>query len=143
MGYELATDRTLFEGDSNNGMIHQVLKVCGPYPTALAVVGKFASKHFTEKGDFLLKDKDTSTVETIPMSSFSKPTPSIQQLIEESAQRRQLAAGGSSGALRHQGAIQQLADLISKLCNADPEKRIQPKGALEHGFVAKAEKVRS
>jgi len=140
--YELATDRTLFVGDSNNGMIHQVLKVCGPYPKALAVVGKFASKHFAEKGDFILKGKGNSTIEMIPMSSFAKPAPSIQKLLEESAQRRQLAAC-VSGALKHQGAIQQLADLIFKCCNADPEKRLHPKAALAHGFVAKADKVRS
>jgi len=141
--YELATDRTLFEGDSNNGMIHHLLKVCGPYPKGLAAVGKFASRHFTEKGDFLLKDKGNATIETIAMNNFAKPAPSIQKLLEESAQRRQLATGGSSGALRHQWAIQQLADLISKCCNADPEKRMQPKGALEHAFVAKGDKVKN
>merc|ERR1719456_299925 len=67
--YELATDRALFHGESNNGMIQKMLKVCGPFSKAAATTGKFASKHFNENGDFLYKDK-SGAVETLAMSTF-------------------------------------------------------------------------
>merc|ERR1719399_1659796 len=39
--FELATDRILLRGESNNGMIHAILKVCGQYPKNRAVMGRF------------------------------------------------------------------------------------------------------
>jgi serine/threonine protein kinase len=139
--YELATDRTLFRGESNNGMIHAMLKVCGAFAKPLQA-GKFASKHFSETGDFIMKDKGNASTELLPMNNFTKPARSIVQLLEESAVKRQTAEGGSAEPIKHQGSLRQLADLILKCCDIDPEKRIVPKVALTHAFVQKGEKLR-
>merc|ERR1712037_1079437 len=44
--FELATDQTLFKGATNNGMVYEMLRVCGGFPKAYATSGEFAKKHF-------------------------------------------------------------------------------------------------
>jgi len=144
--YEIATDRTLFRGDSNNGMIHAMLQVCGPAVKTLATSGKFASKHFTESGDFMLKDKGNSSMETLAMSTFEKPSPSVRQMLEEALAKQPVEPGLSAEAkaradARAKGSMQQLADLICKCCALDPAKRATPKDALAHPFAQKAAKA--
>merc|ERR1712072_791092 len=93
--YELATDRALFRGESNNGMIHAMLRVCGPFPKSRVTIGKFASRHFNTNGDFLVQDKAEGSVDSaLPMSTFVKPSPTILQLLEEAAAKHPEAAGG-------------------------------------------------
>jgi len=136
--YELATDHALFRGESNNGMIHAMLKVCGPFSKTLATSGKFASKHFSESGDFVLKDKANDSSETFAMSTFATPSPSVLKLIEEGgAKRAALEPGGLDKA---KAPMKLLADLVSKCCLLDPAERAAPKSALAHPFFQKAER---
>ncbi|CAK9032043.1 Serine/threonine-protein kinase PRP4 homolog (PRP4 pre-mRNA-processing factor 4 homolog) (Pre-mRNA protein kinase) [Durusdinium trenchii] len=51
--FELATDTVLFQGENNNEMLYEMMRVCGPFPLALVLSGHFSIKHFGANGDFL------------------------------------------------------------------------------------------
>lgn len=135
--FELATDKALFRGDTNNGMVHSMLKVCGPFSGSVATSGKFASKHFTESGELKLVSKGSSSTETVPMSTFATPKRTVLQLLEEGTAKRAAMEGSAKASLKH------MADLISKCCLLDPAQRATPKVALAHDFFRKADKPES
>ena len=64
--YELATDNRLFEAESNNGMLHEMLKVLGgwSFPKAYVTSGAYALKHFLHATN----PTDGVTLRTSPMT---------------------------------------------------------------------------
>lgn len=132
--FELATDRTLFRGGDNNGMMHEMLKVCGLFPNNLATSGKFASKHFNADSGFKVCGKGSSEgeQEVIPARYFPRNPQSVLQLLDESVKKPDAE---SAEAAWHKSALRQLADLISKCIQLDPSERITPKVAVTHPFV--------
>lgn len=134
--YELATERILFQGESNNAMIHMMLKVFGPLPKNRVTFGKFAPRHFNADGDFLITGgADGAVFSTLPINTFAKPSFMILQLLEEAAAKHPEAAGRISVATK--SSLRQLADLIMQCCKMDPVQRFQPTQALKHAFVQK------
>lgn len=128
--FELATDKTLFKGETNNGMIHEMLKICGEFPKKLAVSGKFASKHFTVTGDFKWRNRDSGKEETIPMSQFPKPKQPVYDHLNEALKKPE----DKEASARHEATLASLADLISRCLHFDPSERITPSDALAHAF---------
>lgn len=130
--FELATSRRLFAEKTNNGMLHEMLKVCGAFPKHLSTDGTCAAKHFNASGDFRLKDKHLPLGEfVLPMSQFIKPKRPVLQLLRDAAKERP-AFGGDAGA--GESALQRLADLLVRCLAPDPTARLTPERALGHGF---------
>jgi len=132
--FELATDRMIFRGDSNSGMLHEMLKVCGAFPRNLATTGKFASKHFTADGDFKHCPKGSAegSEEVIPAGRFPRNPQTLLQLLDDAVRKPDAE---SAEAAWHKSALRHLADLIGKCIQLDPVERITPKAALTHAFI--------
>jgi len=135
--FELATGRIVFQGKTNNDMIHEMLKVGGAFPKRFATSGDFASRHFTKEGDF--KCQDGVVEATIPMAKFPKPSQPpqpFQSLLEEHI--REPPAGSDAG--RHQVRLQRFADLLARCVVPVPAERLTPETALAHAFLKKVTK---
>jgi len=133
--FELATGRILLQGRSNNDMIHESLKVCGPFPRRFATSGDFASRHFRADGSFRCVEQngngESAEVHT-PMSSFTREAPPqpLLRLLEDHI--KDAPPGSDEG--RHQSRLRRLADLVSRLLVPVPAERWTPEAALEHAF---------
>jgi len=133
--FELATGHIVFQGRTNNDMIHEMLKVNGAFPKRFATSGEFASRHFTSDGDFKCQEPGNGSPEAaIPMSKFPKPPQPPQpfrQMLEERI--KETPAGSDAG--RHQARLQRLADLLSRCVVPVPAERLKPDKALAHAFL--------
>eukprot|EP00913_Durusdinium_trenchii_P025856 g24265.t1 len=80
--FELATDTVLFQGENNNEMLYEMMRVCGPFPLALVLSGHFSIKHFGANGDFLNAKGDvaidSSNPRVRPLESFDPPARPLQ-----------------------------------------------------------------
>lgn len=130
--YELATGRILFTGKSNNGMVYEMLKVCGAFSKRLATTGDFAAKHFSAEGDFRLKEPTGEKL--LPAGHFKKPPNAIPVLLADLAKR---VPQGTDSNL-HQVQVKLFGDLISKCVVPDPAERSTPEQVLVHRFLLKA-----
>lgn len=132
--FELATGQILFEGKSNNDMVHEMLKVCGAFPLQFATSGDYASRYFTAQGDFRHQDLDAGTPEAIrPMANFPKPgqpPQPFQHLLEEHI--KVPLPGSDEG--RHQARLRRLADLLARCVAPVPAERMLPEAVLGHRF---------
>merc|ERR1719433_2471877 len=83
--FQLAAGYILFEGDSNNGMLYEFLKVCGAFPRAFMLTGRQAAKHFSPDGYFLSATGDGSEASAnpppIPVASFEPPPRPLHGLL--------------------------------------------------------------
>eukprot|EP00913_Durusdinium_trenchii_P018920 g17778.t1 len=82
--FELADGRVLFAESSNNTMLYDMLKTCGPFKKAFATVGKNSLKHFSIEGDFKRRKTDGNE-QLLPMRRFAKPAkpPLLSRLREK------------------------------------------------------------
>jgi serine/threonine-protein kinase PRP4 len=129
--YELATGKSLFVGEHNNAMIHEYLKLWGPFSKHFATVGHFASKHFKEENcDFLNANGDflvgTTNPAVLPMSHFEPPPRSLKVGIDAIAKPSGLEPK------RFEALKGFLATLIRKCCMVDPAERATPEEALRN-----------
>lgn len=142
--YQLATGRILFCGDTNNGMVHEMMKVCGPFSDEMLLLGQFASKHFLPTRDFMLVTGDpkldplakgAAKRSKVLRQSFDPPQRPVQALLAEEACLQQPEAGISPA--RHNNLVRLLADLLGGILVLDPGWRPTPDVALAHGFFQK------
>lgn len=135
--FELAVDSVLFRAGSNNAMLHEMLKVCGPFELSFSRSGVFSSKHFKDNGDFLNASADFSVKSTsppvIPMAAFSSPPRSLPRLLEEALKEPPKGVPGP----RHQGLVAHFVDLLAKGLTPNPLDRATPQSALGHKFFEK------
>jgi len=135
--FQLATDHVLFQGETNNDMLHAILKVCGPFPQVFATSGRSASTHFNDSGDFLIARGDVAVhgtgPRTIPMANFSQPSQPVAVLLEE--RLREPPRGVTR--VRHEGLVHHLTDLLLRCLVVDPADRATPELALAHRFFQK------
>lgn len=131
--YEIASGRVLFERRTNNGMIHEMLKVCGAFPKSFATAGHVSSKHFTADGSFklLAQESATGTEALLTMSDFPRPEPPITGKLEKALQA---GAEGSVLSARQQGVVKHLGLLIARCLFPVPAGRLTPESALEQRF---------
>jgi serine/threonine-protein kinase PRP4 len=122
--YELFTGRILFPGKTNNEMLKLMMDAKGPFPKKMVKKAEFAFKHF--EGDtnlsFALLEEDPVTKRPV-RRLISNPTVKKDfgaLLAGQSPDRRKLA---------------QLIDLLERMMQLDPDKRITPKEALRHPFI--------
>ncbi|CAJ1418136.1 unnamed protein product [Effrenium voratum] len=127
--YELSTGKILFTGKTNNQMMSKMITVMGKFPERMRTVGEFARKHFNQNGDFMSQDPDSIT--GLPdVIQLSKPTRTVLNLLQ--AELKHPNAGVERK--DHEKWVVQLAELVSKCCQLDPEDRIKPAEALELSF---------
>lgn len=135
--FELATDQVLFKGETNNEMLLEMMKVCGPFPLALVLTGQFSLKHFGANGDFLNAKGDvainSANPRVRPLESFAPPLRPLQVLLQESL--REPPKGVTEN--RHKGMVQNLSDFLSRGLQADAAQRPTPEVALTHKVFQK------
>lgn len=130
--FEIATGRTLFRGETNSGMLHEMLKVCGGFPKKMASTGEFVSKYFDSAGDFRIKAGEDAVV---PMSQFHQKHKPMLTLLETALKESGAPRGVDAG--RYEATVRHLADLLAKCLMPDPSERITPEDALAHAFFKK------
>ncbi|CAK8999631.1 unnamed protein product [Durusdinium trenchii] len=118
--FELADGRVLFAESSNNTMLYDMLKTCGPFKKAFATVGKNSLKHFSIEGDFKRRKTDGNE-QLLPMRRFAKPAkpPLLSRLREKLEDVR----------------LDHFAGLLSKCLVPEPAQRLAPEDALQHDFL--------
>jgi len=133
--YELTTGKLLFTGKTNNGMLKQMLEVCGEMKQKMATSGNFSSKHFTSAGAFVFKDPESITGqdEVCPMKQFAKPSRPIFKDVE----RILKDPPPNADAKTQERLYPRVADLVSKCVCLDPAERFTPDLALKHDFYRK------
>merc|ERR1712232_1628 len=135
MLFELVTGKILLTGKTNNGMLHEMLEVCGQFSQRMATSGSFASKHFNKSGDFLAQDpqKPNGKPAVIPMKKFLKPSrpvlPYVEKVLKDPPPNADVAT--------QKKLIPRVADLVTKCMRPDPSERFTPDHALAHTFYKK------
>jgi len=135
--YELATGKSMFSGETNNEMMHQMLKELGAIPQKFATGGEFSSKHFNKGGDFLNANGDyaidSKNPAVVPMTTFQLAERPIPKLLE--ANLPPPPAGADP--LRHQGLVRHFGDLLEQCLVMTPAQRLMPEAVLSLRFFEK------
>lgn len=133
--YELGTGKILLTGKTNNGMLQQMLEVCGAVPKRMALGGNFSSKHFNPDGDFLYRDPDSITglPELVSMRKFANPLRPVQRMFEKVLKEPPPNADTKT----QERLLPRLSDLVAKCLRMDPADRFTPEGAIAHNFHKK------
>lgn len=131
--FELATGTTFFVGEHNNAMLHEFLKVFGPFSKHFATLGHFAYKHFKEENCDFLNAKGhylvgTTNPAVIPMSHFEPPIRGLRDLIDKIPKPSGLQPERFDALKMH------LCTLLRKCCAIDPVDRATPEEALQLKF---------
>jgi serine/threonine-protein kinase PRP4 len=124
--YELFTGNVAFPGRSNNHMLKLMLELKGPVPKKLLRRALFKDNHYDVTDTFSVIEEDPVTKK------------SIRRLIRDAKPSRDLAkifTRDSDMSDAEKKKALQLADLLDKMFNMDPEKRITAAEALQHPFV--------
>ena len=125
--YELYTGSIAFQGRSNNEMMKLFIEMKGPVPRKLLRKAAFRENHYDHEGVFSLIEDDPVTHRQIRrLIRDAKPTRDLAA---------RLAAHDKNLADAERRKVSQLADLLDKMFNFDPEKRITVSQALAHPFI--------
>merc|ERR1711972_219674 len=141
--FQMATDQFLFIPQTNNEMLHEMLKIFGPFPSAMTTTGSYAQAHFDSAGNFILRQTQNIAsktasehhpiVKTVPMESFSSPP----RPISESLKILLFNTPTNVPQERHEHLVNHFGDLLSCCSMIDPKCRASPEDALKHRFFAK------
>lgn len=139
--FQIATDHILFEGESNNLMVQEMLKVCGPFSRDVATAGRYCLRHFDATGDsFMLtgcrdgNEPELSKAQKIKNASFNPPQRSLQGLLEAFITEPTKDVEET----RHEFIVRHLSDLLRSCLEPDQKIRFTPEAALKHRFFQKS-----
>lgn len=130
--FELFTGQVLFPGSDNNHMLHIIQQVVGRFPNKLVKRHLREAPlhdielHFGDDFRFIFLEPDPVTNAVVPRPTVvpQKPVNPIRD--------RLAATQASTESLKKVRAFQ---DLLERMLNPDPAKRIEVTGALAHPFV--------
>eukprot|EP00434_Breviolum_minutum_P023146 symbB.v1.2.020421.t1/scaffold1653.1/size107518/2 len=122
--FELADGGVLFIEDSNNKMLYDMLKTCGPFKKAMATEGKNAMKHFNSEGDFRRQRADAGNEQLLPMRRFAKPLTPLLGRLQQKLQDVKL---------------KEFVHLLKGCLVPEPSERLAPEDALQHHFLRTSE----
>ena len=128
--YELATGKILLPGRTNNHMLLLMQELRGRFTAKQLRKSQFGEQHFDETNAFLSVETDKSTGQNLVRKvMLHKPTLDL---------RSRLLPGSTTKQLRPSElkVMNQFVDLLERCLELDPAKRIKPKDALEHPFLA-------
>lgn len=128
--YELFTGRILFPGHTNNEMLKLMMEVKGAFTKKMLRKGAFVEKHFEND-----QNMSFASMEDDPITK-TKVRRLIANPVAKSSFSQLLQRGGGDQA--DKVLVGQLADLLDRMMNLEPEKRIDPDAALKHPFVRDA-----
>ncbi|SNX85584.1 related to mRNA splicing-associated serine-threonine protein kinase [Melanopsichium pennsylvanicum] len=132
--YEVATGKILFPGRTNNHMLLLMQELRGRFTSKQIRKSQFGEQHFDDANVFLSMEPDKNTGQNIVRRvALQKPTSDL---------RSRLLPGDAAKKLRVDEArtMNHLIDLLERCLELDPAKRIKPKEALEHAFLAHMQK---
>ncbi|PWN97720.1 kinase-like protein, partial [Tilletiopsis washingtonensis] len=129
--YELATGKILFPGRTNNQMLLLIQELRGKFTTKQIRKGRFSEQHFDETNTFLSleKDKSTGAQDVIRKVALQKPVADLRARLLPGNTVKRL----SDDELR---LMTHFIDLLARALDLDPTKRLTPKEALAHPFLA-------
>lgn len=129
--YELYTGKILFPGRSNNHLLLLIMELKGRFNSKSLKKAKFYDVHFDEEnGNFLSVEKNKLTGADVIKSINvpSKPSQTLQARLMPNHVTKKM----QDSDVKLLGAF---VDLLEKILNLEPTKRISPKEALNHPFI--------
>ncbi|SPC67428.1 related to mRNA splicing-associated serine-threonine protein kinase [Ustilago sp. UG-2017b] len=128
--YELATGKILFPGRTNNHMLLLMQELRGRFTTKQIRKSQFGEQHFDDANAFLSMEQDKNTGQSVVRRvNLHKPTSSLRTRLLPGDTAKQLKASEVK-------TMNHFIDLLERCLELDPAKRIKPKEALEHPFLA-------
>ena len=130
--FEIYTGKLLFTGDNDNEMLKQMMILKGPISAKILRKGAFVSEHFDLRTNrFISVEKDRVTmqdyVKYINMGTIERAGVGQRLGIGKNETNRDLL---------------QFRDLMERVLNLDPDRRLSPEDALRHGFFHSARKLK-
>ncbi|GAC93125.1 hypothetical protein PHSY_000687 [Pseudozyma hubeiensis SY62] len=128
--YELATGKILFPGRTNNQMLLLMQEVRGRFTTKQIRKSQFGEQHFDDANAFLSMEPDKSTGSNVVRRvMLQKPRSDLRSRLLPADAVKHLKADEVK-------MTNHFIDLLERCLELDPAKRIKPKEALEHAFLA-------
>jgi len=126
--YEIFTSEILYPGKTNNDMLRYHMEYNGNFPKRMIKKGKFKDQHFDGDQVFLqVKTDPLKNLELkVPRKDLMKPTKSMFKRLKNS-----LGASDEHGKKK----LNQLHDLLKKMFNMDPSRRLTVDQCLHHPFI--------
>lgn len=132
--YELATGKILFAGRTNNHMLLLMQEVRGRFTSKQIRKSQFGEQHFDDANAFLSMEPDKDTGQNVVRRvMLQKPTSDLRSRLLPAEAAKQLKADELK-------MMNHFVDLLERCLELDPAKRIKPKDALEHAFLAHVSK---
>ncbi|KAI9184555.1 U4/U6 small nuclear ribonucleoprotein prp4 [Blastocladiella emersonii ATCC 22665] len=126
--FELATGQILFPGRSNNHMLRLHMELKGTLSHRMIKRGAFGPKYFDERWQFAAVETNKLTgKDVVKHVQFKGGAAGASREIRARLGKPEDAAEGKLQA--------QLADLIDRCLQLNPEKRLTPIEALKHPFI--------
>ncbi|PKI82687.1 Prp4p [Malassezia vespertilionis] len=128
--YELATGKILFPGKTNNHMLLLMQQLRGRITAKQLKKCQFSTQHYEDNNTFLSIEVDRSTGEEVIKRV------NISHALEDLHAKLLPRNTAKEMAYTELRKTQQLIDLLNKMLELDPAKRIRPAEALAHPFVS-------
>ncbi|CAO1630583.1 unnamed protein product [Sympodiomycopsis kandeliae] len=122
--YELYTGKILFPGRNNNDMLLLIQELKGKLTTKLIKKGQFSSQHFDSNNHFI-SSNGTIKVHINAKNDLKNRLlpPNILKSLSKTSDQKELKM------------ILNFVDLLNRMLELDPSKRILPNDALKHPFL--------